>query len=197
MALPNAPNPIALSAIANVFGGSAPHSMSEYYDGNAGIVATGMLQFKQFHGKSAMTPAVVLGSFGIGPWGSASQFADPSAEWIWTDAGAATSAPHGIPIYFNARCTVSVATPVVVHIIIDNSGTLYHNGTTIGSCSGGWTAPDYPKFNITLTPGVNVLGFTGFNAGSSPNPAGLLLSVIRVSDNAVLLRTNSAWRFRV
>jgi hypothetical protein len=65
--LPNAPNPIALSAIANIFGGSVPHSMSKYYDANAGIAATGVLRFSQFHGKSAMSPVVVLGSFGISP----------------------------------------------------------------------------------------------------------------------------------
>ena len=39
MALPNTGNPLSLSQIATEFGGSAPHSMSEYYAGGSNVPA--------------------------------------------------------------------------------------------------------------------------------------------------------------
>lgn len=44
---------ISLSNIASEFGGSAPHSMSEYYDADNGIPASGTIDFADFYGKQA------------------------------------------------------------------------------------------------------------------------------------------------
>ena len=49
---------ISLSQIAAEFGGSTPHSMSEYYAAASGIPSSGAISFSQFHGKSALSPAM-------------------------------------------------------------------------------------------------------------------------------------------
>jgi hypothetical protein len=54
--LPSFPNAISLQMIANVFGGSTPHAISEYYGKAAGIPASGTIRFSDFHGKSAGPP---------------------------------------------------------------------------------------------------------------------------------------------
>ena len=50
---------IALSDIADEFGGSTPHSMSEYYSGGLGpsaVPASGAISFSDFYGTSNMPP---------------------------------------------------------------------------------------------------------------------------------------------
>lgn len=51
MALPSS-GPLSLSQIAAEFGGSAPHSLSEYYGKAAGIPTSGTISIGQFYGKT-------------------------------------------------------------------------------------------------------------------------------------------------
>ena len=51
---------ISLSDIAGEFGGSTPHSLSEYYDAANGVPANGQISLSDFYGTSAMTPVVFL-----------------------------------------------------------------------------------------------------------------------------------------
>ena len=44
---------ISLANIAAEFGGSAPHSLSEYYLGHSGIPSSGTISMSQFYGTSA------------------------------------------------------------------------------------------------------------------------------------------------
>ena len=53
MALPTAGNPISLSQIAAEFGGTTPHSLSEYYSAEASLPASGTISFHDFYGLSA------------------------------------------------------------------------------------------------------------------------------------------------
>ena len=46
--------PISLADIAGEFGGSAPHSISEYYGASSGIPASGTISMNQFYGASAL-----------------------------------------------------------------------------------------------------------------------------------------------
>lgn len=46
---------ISLSDIAGEFGGSTPHSLSEYYDAASGIPASGQISFSNFYGASAVS----------------------------------------------------------------------------------------------------------------------------------------------
>lgn len=59
MALPVSP-PLSMTQIATEFGGSLPHSMSEYYGVAAGVPASGTLSFTDFLGKSAVIPGQQL-----------------------------------------------------------------------------------------------------------------------------------------
>ena len=53
MALPSS-GAISLLAIANEFGGSAPHSLNEYYGVASGIPSSGQISMNQFYGASAV-----------------------------------------------------------------------------------------------------------------------------------------------
>lgn len=44
---------ISLADIASEFGGSAPHSLSEYYGAASGIPSSGQISISQFYGKSS------------------------------------------------------------------------------------------------------------------------------------------------
>lgn len=44
---------ISLSEIAGEFGGSVPHSLSEYYSAASGVPASGAISFSDFYGTSA------------------------------------------------------------------------------------------------------------------------------------------------
>lgn len=67
MALPSS-GALSFSAIATEFGGSAPHSMSEYYPlvglGVSGLPSSGTFNFSHFHGKSNQVTVAVWVSSG-------------------------------------------------------------------------------------------------------------------------------------
>ena len=46
--------PISLNDIAGEFGGSAPHSLSEYYGAANGVPTSGAISLSDFYGKSAI-----------------------------------------------------------------------------------------------------------------------------------------------
>ena len=48
---------ISMSQIAAEFGGSTPHSLSEYYGAASGIPSSGTISMSHFHGKSANASA--------------------------------------------------------------------------------------------------------------------------------------------
>ena len=48
---------IKLSEIQTEFGGSAPTALSEYYDADTGVPASGEIEFADFYGTSAYTPS--------------------------------------------------------------------------------------------------------------------------------------------
>ena len=48
--------PISLADIAGEFGGSTPHSLSEYYGVASGVPASGAIDFADFYGTSAVPP---------------------------------------------------------------------------------------------------------------------------------------------
>ena len=55
MALPTS-GPLSLDDIAGEFGGTTPHSLSEYYGVAAGIPTSGTISISDFYGASAFTP---------------------------------------------------------------------------------------------------------------------------------------------
>lgn len=47
---------ISLSNVAGEFGGTTPHSLSEYYGSDTGVPASGQIKLSQFYGTSSFTP---------------------------------------------------------------------------------------------------------------------------------------------
>ncbi|RKO94005.1 hypothetical protein BDK51DRAFT_45125 [Blyttiomyces helicus] len=137
------------------------------------------------------TNSFSLGKFGVGPWGSASNFADPSSSWIWNIPTAASSAPAGSVTFSNQYYNSTSSTiPVVLHILADESATISVNGISVGKASGGWTTTSYSKIPINLTAGNNLISIVATNASG---PAGLCAALLSSSNNSVLLHTDSTW----
>ena len=136
------------------------------------------------------TSAIQLGAMGIDPWGSMSKFVDPSAQWIWNLQTAAVDAPN-TPVKFSNQWynTSSTNVPATLHILVDNKATVMLNGEKIADVEGGWSQPDYPKVNLSLIPGNNVIDVIATNTGG---PAALIASLV-ASGETIILRTDSTW----
>ncbi|RKO90607.1 hypothetical protein BDK51DRAFT_50107 [Blyttiomyces helicus] len=137
------------------------------------------------------TNAFNLGIFGVSPWGSASQFYDPTAYWIWSVPTAATAAPAGTVTFANQYYNSSNFTiPAVLHILADNNAVVVLNGVIVGTAAGGWTTPSYTQLPLSLTPGNNSISIVATNAGG---PAGLCAALISGVNKSVLLHTDNTW----
>jgi hypothetical protein len=115
--------------------------------------------------------------------------------WIWNIPGAQFSAPFGIDIAFGKEIIVSVATAVQIHILVDDVAVIILNGVPIGTATDGWVTPAYPRIAATLQPGSNILQISATNL--APGGAGLLVSVIRNSDSAILAHSDATWTWNI
>ena len=144
----------------------------------------------------SLSAAVDLGPYGMSPWGTSSNFADRSARWIWNTWGADSWANWYQPIRFVQTYTNSLprGRPVVIHLLIDNYGSISLNGQVLGIFDDGWANwgdTGYPKLRGTLQPGQNLIDMLGVNSGG---PAGLLLAVVDAASGAVLFHSDSTWK---
>ncbi len=104
------------------------------------------------------TAAIALGNYAPNlnaTWGCCSDFALPTASYVWNTAGAVSNAPNNWPsgwssvpypipansgaIWFETRYTNTTGSPIsaVFHVIIDNFCAIYMNGTFSGTT---WSA---------------------------------------------------------
>ena len=114
---------ISLLNIATEFGGSTPHSISEYYGVASGVPSSGEISFDDFYGTSDITNAVNEGNINgqanikeatVSDYiSSGGTFNIPANFWIWSD---------------------SVSTPA---LIIDIPCTIINNGNIIGKGGKG------------------------------------------------------------
>lgn len=148
---------------------------------------------------TAVAPTVspILGAYGISPWGTASAFADTTASWVWNVSGAATTAANSVPVVFENTVTnnTGAAYAATLHIMVDNYAIPYLNGVRLGWVpSGGWTTTAYTKLPVTVPTGTSVLRVEALNSyvASGNNPAGLIYSLIRASDSAVITNSGSS-----
>lgn len=151
------------------------------------------------------TPATMAGDYGEGDWGDFPGWpavAD-SAEWLyanngWGNAPASTEDPTpsnietnpvtvtGSYVYDNTSSSNIYAT---LYATGDNAFVALLNGQQVlygDNWDETFSGP------ITLVPGNNFLQIESLNAGSSPNPAGLIGAVLD-SSGSVLFETNSSW----
>ena len=114
---------ISLLDIATEFGGSTPHSISEYYGAASGVPSSGEISFDDFYGTSNVIDAVNEGNINgqaniqeatVSDYiSSGGTFNIPANFWIWSD---------------------NVATPA---LIIDIPCTIINNGFIIGKGGKG------------------------------------------------------------
>ena len=114
---------ISLLDIATEFGGSTPHSISEYYGAASGVPSSGEISFDDFYGTSNVVDAVNEGNINgqaniqeatVSDYiSSGGTFNIPANFWIWSD---------------------NVATPA---LIIDIPCTVINNGNIIGKGGKG------------------------------------------------------------
>ena len=140
----------------------------------------------------------ILGKVGISPWGDCPGFLDRQAKWIWFTQNARTTAPgSGIgntSFIYRWYNTNSSDISAKINIIADNQSYIIVNGKNIGKQTGGWGGRG-GLFYVTLQPGTNDFVFNATNLGNSPNPAGLLVSVLD-NNNRVLFRTgDNGWKY--
>ena len=74
MTLPASGNPISINSLVGEYGGSAPHSINEYYRGgarvanhsnNGNVPTSGTISLSNFYGQSNTSPAPTTYSYGI------------------------------------------------------------------------------------------------------------------------------------
>ena len=173
--------------------------LTDYYAGNS-LPSTTSNFFSSY--LQSGSPVYELGAYGLSPWGTQSSFIDSAAQWIWSTSNANTFYPYVSTslstINFNRVFTVSSNTPATIHCIFDYYGSLYINNQLKGTITqGGWSIPTYSRFPAYLTNGMNLIQVIGYGAPGTGlgAPSGMIMSVIRNSDNAVLMRTDSNWSY--
>lgn len=172
------------------------------YSGNGGTAALciddvclnadDLRSVKELVSKRSMTvlnKVSVLGGFNMPPWNMQS-FVDPQAKWIWNDPKAASNTGTSC-ITFEKTFRVDATIGIAIHVVVDDHSTVFLNGTNIGQPNGGWTG-NPTKLSGTANKGPNVLQV---QAKNTSGPAGLIVSVIAVPNNAVLARTDETWRW--
>lgn len=143
------------------------------------------------------TPAIDNGGLTGNIWNiTQATFPDANARIIWNAAGAASSAgtaPNALPIIFSKAYYNQSGSPmpVTVYAMVDDTADIFLNGTAIGSIVNCCVVK---KFNLTLSPGNNVLSFAAKNLNTTNNPAGLLVTVVDAGNN-VLFHTDNTWTF--
>lgn len=78
---------LAISEIYDEFGGTSPHSLSEYYGAAAGIPTSGQISISDFYGKSAIPPTLQLA---------------PSLRWVGPGY-VSTSQAYPCPLHFYVK----------------------------------------------------------------------------------------------
>jgi hypothetical protein len=111
-----------------------------------------------------------------------------SPSWVSESAPSNQAATKVYEKIYNSSSVADV--PVRFYFQFDNSGTIYVNGTPLGSNSN-WTATS--NVTGTLKYGNNRIHVICNNA-DPPGSGGILLSCVRLSDNAVLFVSDSSWR---
>jgi hypothetical protein len=122
----------------------------------------------------------------VGAWtAGGAAWTDTSAHWIWTVDS--TSRPSGEQAWFVGLYDSPTAKAVTISVSVDNTGTLYLNGTELGPLGSYDVETTYEAY---LSVGQNQLAAVAQNTGSGTSPAGFILSMVETSSGTVLLHTS-------
>ena len=134
--------------------------------------------------------AMLLGTVGITPWGTPTNWPDKNAVWLGLDATAVSGDPPGqwllrkwLYVFATQTYTISLAA--------DNTATAYMDGVSIVTSSSYATMS---QGNVPLAPGLHLLTIEAVNYGTSSNPTGVLLSAADPNGNILEDGANGAWQ---
>ena len=147
---------ISLNDIATEFGGTAPHSISEYYDVATGVPASGTIAFSDFHGTANFSMGGERGIFAggidvniidyitIASTGNATDFGDMIVDGY--DRGGTSNGTRGVFLGCYADHNSSYWPPgfnsygssVIEYITIATPGNSQNFGSTVGFHPGQW-----------------------------------------------------------
>ncbi|GLC37523.1 hypothetical protein PLESTM_000598400 [Pleodorina starrii] len=129
--------------------------------------------------------------------GAGKGFPDTQAAWIWTHAGANTSASAvARPTFTTFISAPEDGTPALIHVIADDTAEIYLNERLVMVVTGGLSVSDYSSDRpvwLSLSSGANQLSIRVTN--NNGGPAGLLASVYSADGSTVLTRTDSSWTY--
>lgn len=198
----------------NTFFGAANGTSLGSYEGKGGsylsfynpfsssIPASGPIYMSNFYSAqknyfltngSAVT---VLGAYNIAPWYSAAPNGDTTAQYIWSTAGAASSAPAGMWIHFFKVFNTTTGFTGTLYYNCDNYAYVLLNGKPISTSPAAGGSPNWQtvySISITVPAGVNMLDIYAQNASASANPAGLVASLY--NGTTLVTNTDSTWKY--
>jgi hypothetical protein len=136
-----------------------------------------------------------MGAYNMSPWSAITGWTDVSARWINTNHSySGTNYPYANWAFFRdqreSAWTMASPTQVKISAACDNSCVIYVDGNEV------MTVPDWTTTYssvLTLSEGRHEIGVALNNTGATDNSSGLLLSVARTSDNAVIARSDASW----
>ena len=138
-------------------------------------------------------PAVDVGPYNAGWSVTSALFPDTAARVIWNAAGAiASAAPNPTnPIVFTKAWNNTTGAPISakMYALVDDVADITLNGAMMASITNCCVVKNFP---LTLAPGMNLLSFSARNMGTTPTPAGILVTVLD-SNNNVLFHSDSTW----
>lgn len=134
---------------------------------------------------------------------SSADAAGPVAEWIWSSADAASPGPPGGQQVSFRRTFQLDALPVRAAAVVtcDNEYILYVNGRKVAA-DRNWETVELVSLQPQLKAGANQILIVARNAGSGPNPAGLIFEA-RITPAAadgqasdeIVIGTDGRWQW--
>ena len=162
---------ISLNDIATEFGGSTPHSISEYYGVATGVPSSGEISFDDFYGTSnAVTVTLSNGNTNVNASSSfGSNFSSSVAKVLVIPSGAEIGATGG-----TGNRAITVPSGMGGTLNIQNSGTISGaggTGSTNSNAGGpGGSAIFIASSNVTVTNSGTIRG--GGGGGGKGNDGG-------------------------
>ncbi len=129
---------------------------------------------------------------------------DSSIKWIWYTSNAQASAPttnslKSVKFLYQYNNNTSQPINGILYVIVDNIADVFVNGIKYSEVVNGYQytvseSNKYNSFPIILSPGLNKIEIVAGNAGTGPNPAGLIART-NGPDGKTIFGTNSSWKY--
>ena len=147
-----------------------------------------LLQVDNFTSAIELSPT---NTYNMGPWNNNETKLAP-AKWIWNIASAAAgTTPFNIYLWFYYSFYYTGSqNQGTIYISADNNSTTYINGGTGIISDNTYTTSSNTTF--TILNGFNYIRTSAYNAGTTTNPAGLIIAVYD-SNSIYVCGTNNTW----